>query len=441
MANGIPDFTPKRSGDIGAIARLMMQKQQMEQQFQSQKRQEQRQFFNDVLQAVQQGQQIASNAMRLSEERKKRQAISELAKTFEEPSQEAVVARPGGQPITFSETKRGMTQPLRRQAAAIKAGIQPRAEELFKKKTDGPERGTISGRDFTPKNLVLAGEKEPTAVMIDEVKVGQGLPGTFYLDGSPVPKEKLIGSRPFITPVIGIDPVSGLPISIPKTPSPKATPVETPSDKLAEGKGGSLELRAKAPKIYTTYENIKKKAFPENNKFLETSVTGGSAAAQVGHILEAVGEGEFTQIGLQSLGFYFAKMSGSNSQLSDREREVFENPLSLIDAVVNKGYKLAAGDLSPKMKQDLKNLSKLIEKKSLIQGQKIINGIKRQAVDATGSFWNAGLSKEFPSMKELIVTRKDMQEAMLNSAIKDSTDYTDEQIEQLGSFLGLPRRK
>jgi hypothetical protein len=102
-------------------------------------------------------------------------------------------------------------------------------------------------------------------------------------------------------------------------------------------------------------------------------------------------------------------MAGSNSQLSDREREVFESPLSLLSSIKNKGYKLAAGDLSPMMKKDLLALADILETRSRSQSDKILGGIKKRSKAIAGENWNSSIEAEFPSSDELIVSSADFR--------------------------------
>lgn len=166
-----------------------------------------------------------------------------------------------------------------------------------------------------------------------------------------------------------------------------------------------VRLRQTSPKLADGFDKILNDAYPQNNPMLKTSIEGASAASQVKAILKSPNP---SQVGLQSLGFYFARMSGSNSQLSDAEREVFEQPLSLIDRVANKGYRLAAGDLSPKMKVDLLRLADTIAGKSTKQAEKIISAQKRRAKSALGRFYNSGLDAAFPTLNDLAVSEDDM---------------------------------
>ena len=166
-----------------------------------------------------------------------------------------------------------------------------------------------------------------------------------------------------------------------------------------------LSLRQTAPKLADRLIDLVDEAHPKSNPLMRTSVEGASAASQVSAILK---DPNPSQVGLQSLGFYLARMAGSNSQLSDAERMTFEKPLALVDRVVNKGYKLVKGDLSPMMRKDLLHLADTLGRKTKIQGQRIIDAQKRRARSELGRFYTPGLDSSFPSMEELSVSDEDM---------------------------------
>lgn len=176
-----------------------------------------------------------------------------------------------------------------------------------------------------------------------------------------------------------------------------------------------LKLRESAPKLADRFEKILDESFPNKNAPLRQSVEGASAATQVQAILTAE---PITQVGLQSLGFYFARMAGSNSQLSDREREVFESPLSLIDSVVNTGTKLVLGDLSATMKDDLTRLAAIISGKAKAQTNKILKAQRSKAKFSLGRFWKPGLAASFPTAESLIVTDSDIAALLIPAAVQ-----------------------
>lgn len=202
------------------------------------------------------------------------------------------------------------------------------------------------------------------------------------------------------SPSYGIDPALG---GLQKRTARGVSPVSTPT---AEGDGNDVvNLRKKAPKLADRFDELLNETSPEKNTALRTSIDAASSANQVRGILK---DPNPSQVGLQSLGFYLARMSGSNSQLSDAEREVFQEPLSLVDKVVNKGYKIVAGDLSPTMRKDLLHLSETIGRKAHLQGSKYIENQKMKSRQALGSYYTPGLDKSFPTMDSLSVSSEEM---------------------------------
>lgn len=204
-------------------------------------------------------------------------------------------------------------------------------------------------------------------------------------------------------------------------PGPVGTPGAGGGIDLSHPDNSFVNLRNTAPKLADRFTKIVDDAYPDNNPILRTSVEATTASAGVKTILQ---DKNPSQVGLQSLGFYFARMSGSNSQLSDAERTQFEAPLSLIDKVVNKGYRITKGDLSPKMKEDLSHLADIITSKSKIQGQMIIDAQKRRAKMELGQLYNPGLETQFPSMDRLSVGSGDIQKAIDTNTPK-SVPYSD----------------
>ncbi len=161
-----------------------------------------------------------------------------------------------------------------------------------------------------------------------------------------------------------------------------------------------LKLRTAAPKIANKFDEILDDSYPQKNQLLKSSVEAAGAASKVKSILLDPNPSE---VGLASLGFHFARMSGSNSQLSDAERQQFEGPLSLLSRVVNKGYRLVAGDLSPQMREDLAKLSNVLESRSRVQAEKLLTAQKTRAQRTLGSMYNENLGSMFPTADSLIV--------------------------------------
>lgn len=173
------------------------------------------------------------------------------------------------------------------------------------------------------------------------------------------------------------------------------------------GESGIPALQAQAPKLAERFVEARGQAYPQNNKALATYTESVAGARGIKEILSQ--PGEINGVALQSLGFYFARAAGSNSQLSDAERENFQEPLALLDRITNKGYKLGAGDLSPKMRRDLTRLAEVYERKGLAQGNRMILSAKRNAAAQVGNdrFKKLQLGKEFPTMDELSINAGD----------------------------------
>lgn len=180
-----------------------------------------------------------------------------------------------------------------------------------------------------------------------------------------------------------------------------------------------LQLRTATPKLADRFDKILDEAYPQNNQLLKQSVEAATSAAQVKSILN---DPNPSSVGLNSLGFHFARMSGSNSQLSDAEREQFAGPMALIDRVVNKGYKLVVGDLSPQMRDDLNKLGNALEAKSRKQADLLLGAQKRRAKSTLGRFYNDGLGAAFPTVDELIVGAEDIQASIPQETPGPSTN-------------------
>lgn len=227
-------------------------------------------------------------------------------------------------------------------------------------------------------------------------------------------------------PSVFMDPASGLPMMAPKSPNATATPIKSPEVQPGnDGQNNALiRLRTVNPKAAADVEAIRAKAYPQNNPALKDNIEAASSASTV---REIVSNPNPSQVALAGLGFHLARMSGSNSQLSDAEREIFQEPLSFLRKIENKGWKFVAGDLSPTMKQDLKKLALTLERKSQRQANIQINGAKLQAKGTAGGYWTPALEKEFPSLNELIAQDKatvqaepevNVDEDALNAALK-----------------------
>jgi len=423
---GFQNFNFQGQVPMASIVQAYLQKAQTEQQARQQKQTSKQQAFQNAMQAVQTGSQAVSQMVQNSVA-KREQALSDDIAAYIGKSEDMVpgpekqvnvFGKPAPVAQAFTQTAGQIAPvgpPMQRLGGApeYKAELASMIAKRFPKEyaiqalqQTGDTRGKISGRDIQQFYLVSPDGTDRIPVRYDEVSDEL----TNLLSGQPIDRQlytnkgyQMARSSPQVRTdefgrLVSVEPTTGSSRSI-------ATPAQGATTKSASG--GLLELRAKAPKVYEDVQTQYQKAFPENNKFLETMVYGASSAAQVKSLLQAP-TSELSQVGLQSLGFYFARMAGSNSQLSDREREVFEAPLALVDKVANKGYRLVKGDLSPKMKSDLLRLATTLEKKSFLQAQKIVAGTKKRAKAISGTYWNKSLEAEFPTVDELIVSTHEM---------------------------------
>lgn len=307
--------------------------------------------------------------------------------------------------------------PLQALAESLGPALQTVPALWAKYKADQKRRKTQMGaiQEAFPGQIIPEGLDDPNlalnvigkkAQLESDGRVPYSFQGEFVdrlRSGGPIMDERLgqaIEEYSKTFPKVVTDPL-GSPHRMSPTGPQKIFP-QTVGD---EPENALVKLRQTAPKLADNFDEILNQSLPQNNQFLKTNIEGASAAAQVKAILK---DPNPSQVGLQSLGFYFARMSGSNSQLSDREREVFENPLSLIDNVVNRGYRLTAGDLSPMMKRDLLKLADTISGKARTQAEKIMSTQKQRAKSALGQFYTPGIDSSFPSVESLIVSTQDV---------------------------------
>jgi len=187
--------------------------------------------------------------------------------------------------------------------------------------------------------------------------------------------------------------------------TPEGTKPIAPIDVIGDAASDAvIKLRQTAPKLADRFDAIWDASYPDGNPIIRQSVEGASAAAHVQRILKAKTP---SQVGLNSLGFYFARMAGSNSQLSDAEREVFQEPIRFIDRILNKATKFVFGDLSPQMKKDLINLADKISFRAKDQARKLVAAQERKAKLALGSFYKPGIAAAFPRVDDLITLEQE----------------------------------
>lgn len=191
-----------------------------------------------------------------------------------------------------------------------------------------------------------------------------------------------------------------------------------------------LKLRMTSPVLADRFDAILDETNPAKNEALKQAVAATRESAKVKQILS---DPKPSSVALNSLGFSFAIMSGSNSQLSDAERNSFAEPLGFINAVVNKGYKFTVGDFSPKMRRDLTNLANKLEAKSKIQAERIIGTSRRKARSSMGKFYSSGLDKAFPSLDEMVVSEGDINSMTSGGGLttSDNSDISTMSTEEL----------
>jgi hypothetical protein len=194
-----------------------------------------------------------------------------------------------------------------------------------------------------------------------------------------------------------------------------------------------VDLQAKAPKLADRYIEARDQALPAKNPRIAAAIDSAQSAVAVKSILTNPNP---SQVGLASLGFHLARLSGSNSQLSDTERTTFEQPLAFLDKLKNKGYRFVAGDLSPQMKSDLTRLSTLLEKKSRLQVQKQLNTAKQSARLAAGPFWNKGLDAGIPTVDDLVASAKEVND---DGGAAQGGSAEDQANQFLTGLLGGPK--
>jgi len=357
-------FKPTLSGD--SILAAIQRKQQMDQETRAREITQKQAGWQDIAKATS---DIVSSTIEGVKNKQKRDFINTLAESL------ASQAKTPEQ----SNTLRAATNvaPIEAAEFALKQQLTPEQEKV---------RGTFVFKPYVGKDGQTRYAKVNSATG----------------DWQQTANDPLVGYAPAVT----MDEF-GNPILTSKVRGQGATSISTPADAPLPVTATQEErdanaipaLRAKAPKLAVNFDKAYSEAFPQNNKDLSTAVQSANSAKTVSDILK---QKDVSQTALAGLGFHLARMSGSNSQLSDREREIFEQPLSLIDKITNKGYRMGKGDLSPKMKADLLKLSEALKRKEMVRGQNLILAAKRQAKSSVGRYWNEGLSKQFPTIEQLI---------------------------------------
>lgn len=388
------DYTMKQYVDPASVASLFQQQKMQEQQM----RQGNEQIAESKLGRSMKIMELASTM------------TQQLMKTVQDGQTKKLVsdyAAMASQPLPSIETKSGPKMAAQREAdrqarmkeleaklfpqQVVEANLKSRMPKAPDSPTGRPQlirystaaeptKARLGFADPNTKKLFAQGGAEITEPITASYALG--------FDEDPTTGEKIITNR-------GTGEVSSV-----KTPG--QTSVET----------GLMELKQKAPKVAVKVETALLNSDPTQNKTLSVAVDGVTAANGIKTILSQEGK-DMSQVGLQSLGFYFARASGSNSQLSDAERELFEAPIALLDKVTNKGYKLTQGDLSPKMRKDLQSLANTIKAKQTVQARKYLDLQKSNAKASAGSYWNKSIADQFPTIESLAANEADIQKEII----------------------------
>lgn len=394
------DFRVKDSSiDPMAFANVLQRKAQMEQAQANADREHKDNRLKRITDAVQAGQSIAMNMMTIAEKRgdvKKQKTEAEgqqeLIGLFKEPTS----VNPADPMAKVMQPAFEADRNKRFMQALVKANLPDTTKALLEQKFESSKQ---TAGDTEVRSLL-----DPKTKQVSDYIVNKKNKTVSTLGGTPLPKERADELLRGYAPKQMTDQF-GNPVITPNLPGAEAS---TASKAVME-EGGIPALQSKAPKLAERFVEAQKAAFPVNNQSLKEAVDSGASAAQVGAILK---QPNINQVGLKSLGFHLARMSGSNSQLSDAERETFEQPLSFLETIKNKGYRLVAGDLSPVMKKDLTQLADLLAKKEKLRGQRAIQAAKINAKSQVGKTrWDAyKLEKEFPTIDDLIVDSNSMLE-------------------------------
>lgn len=422
------DFrTRTQSIDPMAFANVLQRKAAMEQEQKNLDRTRKDNQIKGLMDAVVQGQTIASNMMTLAEKRGKKEGQADLAKLMTAP--EPAVPTPaasssaiGNEPFRVQPSPEQMSgyseQVTNRKKdilnALVRANPDEASEQMLKSALGGSE---LKGKEQVH-YLTL---DDGTTVVSRFDTTGDGFKD---INGKPLTDDVMsrIVNRTYAGQFLE-DPTTGLQRFGNKSTG-QVTDTTSESNQnlgdLSDPDNALINLRTKSPKVYEKVSTILESTSPAKNAKLETLVGAAASSTAAKAILL---DPTPSEVGLASLGFHMARASGSNSQLSDAERETFQEPMAFLEKVKNKGWKFVKGDLSPKMRRDLLRLNSLLERKSTVQAQRMLSTEKRRAKLEAGALWNDGLSKAFPDAKSLIaeaseIVPEDTEQAAPQSVIK-----------------------
>lgn len=399
------DFNYKQSPAFSEVLNLVANQRVKEQQIAESQQNVQKSKVDMIRGVAQDASSMVNGMVTAARENQKRSALSDLSSLFAKGSEPTPGTLPEGvsgpQP---QYTSKFQTPEFQNQARSLlfKAAPDEATKELAKQLF--PDTGSVRNLNKFQKVEYQDAEGNTRIGSYDPVN------HTVIQNAD----DPLRGYAPSVF----MDPTTGLPMMAPKSPNATATPIKTPEVQPGnDGQNNALiRLRNVNPKVASDVENIRAKAYPQNNPTLKDNIEAASSASTV---REIVSEPNPSQVALAGLGFHLARMSGSNSQLSDAEREIFQEPLAFLRKLENKGWKFVAGDLSPTMKQDLKKLATTLERKSQRQAFIQINGAKLQAKGTAGGYWTPELEKEFPNLNELIAQDKATNTSTPNADLQD----------------------
>lgn len=420
----IPNFQPRTQPiDPTALISATQNKAVLEHNADEQRKQRRMEMVQGIVKAVEQGQTIAMNQLKLSSERSRLGAQKELAELMTRPSADKQVAAPieqtrpavgpptasGASPViksmvtpTYGSTQTGAKELEERPAKIQSALFRANPEDYVKNATKAqfPKTSSTGGKEQV--YFLTLDDGSNITTRFDQT----GRKGFMDMEGNPLDSAlmKRVVNRTYAGD-FGTDPATGGKTFGNKSTG-QVTPVSSTAPKASDSAQDAIyKLRTDAPKVAEQFIKDREQALPQNNQFLKEQVTRASAASQVRTLLS---DPDPSSVGLKSLGFQFAVLSGSNSQLSDAEREQFEKPLAFLRQLENTGYKFVMGDLSPTMRKDLIRLSTTLEKKAKVQGNKIIQSTKNNAKLQVGPFWSSGLEKSFPSIDDLVASQSEI---------------------------------
>jgi len=192
-----PDFTP-RTQPMGAtdLVAPMQQKVLLEYQAQEAKRERRRKAITDILSAVEQGQTIASNAMKLAVERRRQQGIAEMGQALSMGEREVTRSQPAAGPIT--QTGQAPVAIERTKLGQTPEGQEAQKQALLSAATKtAPDKAAASiiGNTF-PKNASQRGMEQLHYLTLDDgstvvSRFNTGGQGLLDINGNPLPPDVL----------------------------------------------------------------------------------------------------------------------------------------------------------------------------------------------------------------------------------------------------------